>query len=107
VDAGVFSEVWDKAMACVWSSNGEMLGLSGSKDLQIRRKSADDADGNSNTVWLKKDKLVLATNENGKDMGEIVAIAFDPLNKGYVVTSFKHGQVGVWKLKDDVKVRLF
>ena len=54
-----------------------------------------------------EEKLLVKLLGNGKDMGEIVAIAFDPLNKGYVVTSFKHGQVGVWKLKDDVKVRLF
>ena len=103
VDAGVFAEVGDKAMVCIWSPDGNVLGVSGSKDLQIRRKCGDANEAVDDNSWLKKDRLVLASDA---EVGEIVAIAFDPLNLGFVVTSFKTGKVGIWKLKDDVKVRI-
>ncbi len=99
IDSGAFSDVFEKATMCAFSSNEQMLVMGGSKDLQIRRKG-DEAD----REWMKKDKLVLAP--KNETTGEIVAIAFDPLNEGYIVTSFRNGKIGIWKLKTNAMVCL-
>ena len=94
-DAGGFASSFDRSLAPVWSADGLMLGLPGAVDLQFRRN-----DGGAN--WFKKDRMVLASFGGGEgNTGEIVGMAFDPCNEGYVVTSSKDGKICVWKMNDN------
>lgn len=111
-DGGAFADSGDRGMELVWSGDGCVVGIPGSRDLQLRRKSisenSNDGSEDEDRDWLTKDRVVLGPSHKKKDgeddTGEIVSIAFDPLNSGYVVTSFRNGAVGVWKLKDDTEV---
>lgn len=90
-DLGQFSDSADRSCYPVWSHDGSIIALPGDKDLQLRRKVEND------DAWIKKDCIVLGPSESEAE-SDIVAIAFDPKNEGFVVTSSRDGNVGLWKL---------
>ncbi len=84
----------DRSIGPVWSTDGLLLGLPGEKDLHFRWKGGDE---------FKRDFMILPKMGNDSINGELVGMAFDPLNEGYVVTSSRDGMISVWKICDSDK----
>ncbi len=82
----------DRSICPVWSADGLLLGLPGEKDLHFRRKGADG---------FKKDFIILPKMGEDSLQEELVGMAFDPLNKGYVVTSSRDKMISVWKISNE------
>ena len=100
-DTGDFASVLDKSMAPVWCPSGDMIAIPGEIDLQLRRS----ATGESIEKWFAQERLVLKSMEKTQNKNEqIVAIVFDPRQEGYVITSSENGNVGLWKLRENMEV---
>jgi len=99
-DTGDFASVLDKSMAPVWCPSGDMIAIPGEIDLQLRRS----ATGESIEKWFAQERLVLKSMEKTQNKNEqIVAIVFDPRQEGYVITSSENGNVGLWKLRENME----
>jgi WD40 repeat protein len=83
------SDVADRSLYPGWSHDGKYLAIPGENFLQFRRKSSKNED------WSKKECMAL---KMGEKIGEIVSLAHDPKNEGYVVTSGRDGKICLWQI---------
>ena len=87
-DMGQFGTVLEKSRRVAYSSNGNIVAFSGSRDLHLRF-----------TNDLKKERMVLKTLEDEQGQkDDIVTVVFDPSDDHYVVTAAQNGEVCLWKL---------
>lgn len=109
VDTGDFSTVAVRCTRPSWSPCGNMIGIPGNMDLRFRKNDEKDVDcDDDNNEWLTKNRMVLnlkgKTNEDGI---KVVALAFDPMNTGLMIASTRDGNIGLWKIDHNRKVRHF
>ena len=94
-DMGQFGTVLQKSRNVAYSSKGNIVAFSGSRDLHLRLVSD-----------LKKERMVLKTLEDVQGQkDDIVTVVFDPSDDHFVVTVAQNGEVGLWKLnQSDVSI---